>query len=121
MNNNSFTPEEIREAKLELCKAMTQLSEAWIACLDAISNIAIEANDYIVDEYPFDKSFDDLSVCEWCDSVREKLSFEDMGAKKQDPCDIPDENGNHVCPFADTYTGYEDEMCRNCCGKGVDE
>lgn len=25
------------------------------------------------------------------------------------------------CPYADTYTGYEDEMCRNCCGLGVDE
>ena len=37
------------------------------------------------------------------------------------PCDTPDENGNHVCPFKDTYCGYEDEMCRNCCGLGVDE
>ena len=32
------------------------------------------------------------------------------------PCDGPD----HHCPFADTYCGYEDEMCRNCCGLGVD-
>ena len=37
------------------------------------------------------------------------------------PCDIPDENNEHHCPFADTYSGYEDEMCRNCCGLGVDE
>ena len=45
------------------------------------------------------------------------------------PCDYPietfDENGNiivtHECPYKDTYTGYEDEMCRNCCGLGVDE
>lgn len=37
------------------------------------------------------------------------------------PCDYPDENGNHTCPYADTYGGYEDEMCRNCCGLGVDE
>ena len=36
------------------------------------------------------------------------------------PCDFPDENGKHHCPYADTYTGYEDEMCRNCCGLGVD-
>lgn len=36
------------------------------------------------------------------------------------PCDYPDENGKHHCPYADTYTGYEDEMCRNCCGLGVD-
>lgn len=47
----------------------------------------------------------------------------------QTPCDIPiidyDENGREIkrfeCPYADTYGGYEDEMCRNCCGLGVDE
>lgn len=47
----------------------------------------------------------------------------------QTPCDVPiivyDDDGNEVerfvCPYADTYTGYEDEMCRNCCGLGVDE
>lgn len=41
------------------------------------------------------------------------------------PCDIPsyDSKGNkvYVCPYKDTYMGYEDEMCRNCCGLGVDE
>ena len=44
------------------------------------------------------------------------------------PCDEPIEvieNGKlvkrFVCPYADTYSGYEDEMCRNCCGLGVDE
>ena len=47
----------------------------------------------------------------------------------QTPCDVPiidyDENGREVtrfeCPYADIYCGYEDEMCRNCCGLGVDE
>lgn len=47
----------------------------------------------------------------------------------QTPCDEPiidyDANGNeikyHVCPYAETYTGYEDEICRVCCGLGVDE
>ena len=42
--------------------------------------------------------------------------------KNLDPCDtFVDENGMHVCPFASTYTGYADEMCRVCCGHGVDE
>ncbi len=40
---------------------------------------------------------------------------------KQTPCDVPNENGTYECPYADTYTGYESEMCRNCCGLGVDE
>ena len=38
-----------------------------------------------------------------------------------DPCDIPDYEGNYHCPYADTYTGYEGEMCRVMCGLGVDE
>jgi len=37
------------------------------------------------------------------------------------PCDYPDENGNHYCPYESTYAGYSDEMCRVCCGLGVDE
>ena len=46
------------------------------------------------------------------------------------PCDEPIEEYNeetgkmetrYHCPYTDTYTGYEDEMCRNCCGLGVDE
>ena len=37
------------------------------------------------------------------------------------PCDEEDENGHHHCPYADWYTGYESEMCRVCCGLGVDE
>ena len=28
---------------------------------------------------------------------------------------------HHYCPYAATYAGYEDEMCRNCCGLGADE
>lgn len=37
------------------------------------------------------------------------------------PCDEKDYNGNYYCPFADTYAGYASEMCRICCGLGVDE
>ncbi len=46
--------------------------------------------------------------------------------KVLDPCEIkadyPDEEGNYFhCPYSDTYGGYPGEMCRNCCGHGVDE
>lgn len=37
------------------------------------------------------------------------------------PCEQPDDNGSYHCPYADMYTGYEDEICRVCCGVGVDE
>ena len=43
-------------------------------------------------------------------------------AKEKTPCEYTqDENGKYVCPFQDTYGGYEDGMCRVCCGCGVDE
>lgn len=49
--------------------------------------------------------------------------------KIETPCDVPieeyDDNGNkterYECPFLSTYMGSEGEMCRNCCGLGVDE
>ena len=45
--------------------------------------------------------------------------------KESTPCDEPyeDEKGNevHHCPYEDSYTGYPGEMCRVCCGLGVDE
>ena len=46
------------------------------------------------------------------------------------PCDEPIEEYNeetgrieiiYKCPYADDYTGSKSEMCRNCCGLGVDE
>jgi uncharacterized protein (UPF0305 family) len=37
------------------------------------------------------------------------------------PCDIKQDDGRYHCPYEDTYTGYESEMCRVCCGLGVDE
>ena len=49
-------------------------------------------------------------------------SYEDIPYETdKTPCDYPDENGQHHCPYADTYMGYESEMCRVCCGLGVDE
>jgi len=38
----------------------------------------------------------------------------------QTPCDFPDENGNHHCPYED-FGGAESERCRVCCGLGVSE
>lgn len=48
----------------------------------------------------------------------------------QTPCDAGLEEFNentgkmeirHYCPYEDSYIGYTDEMCRVCCGLGVDE
>ena len=41
---------------------------------------------------------------------------------KTTPCDyLRDANDMAYCPFEDTYGGYAGEMCRVCCGLGVDE
>ena len=58
-----------------------------------------------------------LNVAEW------RNNMTDLWGNEMDkcPCDIPDENGEYRCPYADTYTGYESEMCRNMCGLSVDE
>lgn len=53
--------------------------------------------------------------------VIEEIPYEEEMIKETTPCDYPDDNGKYHCPFADMYTGYESEMCRVCCGLGVDE
>lgn len=53
--------------------------------------------------------------------VIEEIPYEEEMITKTTPCDYPDEFGHHRCPYEDTYTGYESEMCRVCCGLGVDE
>lgn len=45
-----------------------------------------------------------------CDEMQEKYDEEMETIVKKS-----------VCPYADSYTGYESEMCRVCCGLGVDE
>lgn len=41
------------------------------------------------------------------------------------PCEIRDESKpigeQYTCPYKDTYMGFTSEMCRVCCGEGVDE
>lgn len=37
------------------------------------------------------------------------------------PCDEIGDDGMHHCPYEDSYTGYESERCRVCCGLGVDD
>lgn len=37
------------------------------------------------------------------------------------PCNTPDYDGQHHCPYEDTYAGNSVEMCRTCCGLGADE
>lgn len=54
--------------------------------------------------------------------IIEEIPYEaDEIEKKTTPCDLQDNDGHYRCPYESTYTGYESEMCRVCCGLGVDE
>lgn len=74
-----------------------------------------------------EQSLNKLFEKEGCDSVivtnyeRRETETVFPEIKASTPCDISDPDGQHHCPYADSYTGFEDEMCRNCCGLGVDE
>lgn len=59
------------------------------------------------------------TIDQWCFD-NDPGYYDDMPKEKTTPCDYPDEEGNHHCPYED-YTGYEGERCRVCCGLGVDE
>ena len=70
MNNDKL------KAKIELQNALIQLRTAWINTLHAMSNIDIDCNDYIIDKYPFEESFDDIDVIDWIDESCEKLELD---------------------------------------------
>lgn len=61
------------EYEKELNASMLDLRKAWIRCSLIFGNIYYDCNDYIVDDYPFDKSFDDMDVINWIDKVIENI------------------------------------------------
>jgi hypothetical protein len=60
-------------AKKQMIDALEKLRSAWIDCDYAFGNSDIDCNDYIVDYYPFDKSFDDMDTIFWIDNCIELL------------------------------------------------
>lgn len=55
----------------------------------------------------------------WCEE-HDPGYYDDMPRDNSIPCDVPDDDGFHRCPYED-FGGYEGERCRVCCGLGVDE
>ena len=74
--------QEKKKAKLEMWAALLKLQEAWMDCLYAFGNIHIDVNDYILgseddgDEYPFQKSFEELNVIPWIEGTIKRLDAE---------------------------------------------
>lgn len=65
--------ENKRQQLLEMKKALTELKTSWGYCLEAFEKCD-EVNDYIVDKYPFDKSFDEINVIDWVDGCLDRIS-----------------------------------------------
>lgn len=61
------------EYEKELKSSLLDLREAWIRCLYIFGNIYHDCNDYITNNYPFDKSFDEIEVITWIDSTLENI------------------------------------------------
>jgi len=70
---------EKAKALIEMKSALINLKSAWTRCVNAFSNIFIDCNDYIkgdeysLDEYPFDMSFNEINVAGWADASIEKI------------------------------------------------
>ena len=61
------------EYEKELKESMEDLKNVWKKCLNLFYNCDFDCNDYIVENYPFDSSFDEVSVEDWCDTVIGKI------------------------------------------------
>lgn len=67
---------ERKEYEKKLKESMEDLKKAWNKCLDIFNGYDFDCNDYIVENYPFKSSFDEINVAEWCttviDNIKEK-------------------------------------------------
>lgn len=56
----------------ELKKRMIAFKVAWLDLLMQMEQVD-DVKDYIVEDYPFDKSFNELKIIEWADSTIKKI------------------------------------------------
>ena len=61
------------EYEKELKETMQELKKVWRKCLEIFNDCDNDCNEYIVENYPFDSSFDEINVEEWCDTIMDKI------------------------------------------------
>lgn len=61
------------EYEKELKETMQEFKKVWIKCLEIFYDCDNDCNQYIVEKYPFDSSFDEINVIEWCDTIIDKI------------------------------------------------
>lgn len=64
--------------KLKLQEAMLNFKKAYDDLVDLFYDCDNECNDYIVDEYPFEESFDEyqLKIGDWVEATLNKIKEE---------------------------------------------
>lgn len=62
--------------KQKLIITMKKMAKNMEEMLDIINNINEDVNEYIIDDYPFDKSFDEIvcEVGEWVETVEKNIN-----------------------------------------------
>lgn len=65
--------QKILDARISAIDALKELKVAWCYCNEVFSNIHFKTNDYIKDNYPFEKSFDEIDVIAWVEGSIENI------------------------------------------------
>ena len=75
--NNFISKEEYEK---ELLKRIHALKTAWDDMVEMCNSIVddkiyfnVDINDYIVENYPFDMSFDEIDISSWVESIEDKI------------------------------------------------
>lgn len=61
------------EYEKKLKESMEDLKNVWNKCLNIFNGSDFDCNEYIVENYPFESSFDEINVEDWCDTVIDKI------------------------------------------------
>lgn len=62
-----------KEYEETLMKRMYAFLKAYDDLVELFDGEEIDCNDYITDDYPFDKSFDEINVSDWVFTTEEKI------------------------------------------------
>ena len=104
-----------QKALLELKDSLFALKHEYTRCVDAMNNCAIDCNDYVCDEYPFDLSFDELDIVNWCErtirNINQEFTFEQQEhAKAKELAEAFNEWFSNPCPSGGTMTiSFDDQ------------
>ena len=72
------------EYEKELKESMENFKKVWKKCLNLFNSCDFDCNDYIVENYPFESSFDEINVEDWCDTIIDSIKQKNNKISKED-------------------------------------